>query len=142
MAEPWDYHELVEKLIKDSRQQALVGLWCDILEQLPALRSLAVAELRRTPRGAMSENLRVQRDILRDLFRQVDGASRGKPKLALNEPTLETAAIQSLCETAGIVREQIIVRTKEQLTAIVDEGQRDALRQLMTEISGEFDERR
>jgi hypothetical protein len=143
MMEPSEYHELVGKLIKDARQRALIGLWCDTLERLPALRILASAERKTVfAGGAMTATPQFEQAILRDLFEQVDAACRGALATGPDEPTLEATLVQNLRETANVAREGIIARTREHLASIVDERHRAAVRELLTEISTEFDERR
>ena len=143
MTDVREYHKLVGTLVQDARQNALIGLWCDILNQLPALRIFESAERKKTAfaAGAMSEAFQAQRAILRDLFQQVDAACRGTVKRGIDEPTLEAELLQNLRESADVARQGIIARTKEYLLAM-DEGQRDPIRTLVTEISSEFDERR
>jgi hypothetical protein len=142
MADMREYHELISALVEDARQKALIGLWCDVLDQLPALRVFASAE-RKTAftGGAMADALKNQRAVLRDLFRQVDAACRGRVQRDIDETTLESTLLQNLRESANVARDGIIARTKEYLLAM-EEGQRASVRELVTEISSEFDERR
>lgn len=114
MPESSDYGVLVSTLIRDGRKRALVGLWLDALEQLPAQFALATAEREATGPGALVANRDFQVGTLRELFGQIRAASN--TPLSPEDPAVLLSQA-SVRDRAAAVRSEIITRTREWLAA-------------------------
>ena len=109
-----EYRDLITMLIRDGRKAALVGLWLDALDQLPAQFALAAAEQEATGPGALASNRDFQCDVLRELFKQVRAVSTAP--IASDDPaTLLSQA--STRDRAAAAASEIMARTREWLAA-------------------------
>ena len=129
-----EHHNLIGRLIKHARSNAVVGLWDDVFDQLRGLCLLAAVDRRPRELGSRLSNLHFNRDILRDLFQQVSAASCRRT--SKREARTKTCTRPSA--SAESARQEIIDRTRGRLL-LMKEGERAALRKLLVGIWDGFD---